>query len=84
MEERYSRTVREGDAYVSIRQILDSQLIFNVGRWFEDQISDGFDDTEFRIRPSTMDLLVKVYAQWREESGYRSGEAPQELPEKTD
>jgi hypothetical protein len=54
-----------------------------MGVWFEDKVSVEFRDTELRIRPSTMDLLVKVYAQWREQSGY-SGEAPKELPEKTD
>jgi hypothetical protein len=85
MEERYSRTVREGDAYVSIRQIANNQLIFNVGSLFQLTVDEEtLHDTELIIRPSTMDLLVKVYAQWREQSGGRSGETPQELPEQAD
>jgi len=83
MEERYSRTVRQGDAYVSIRQILDSQLVINVGIWFEDDVSKECRDQEIRIRPATMDLLIKVYSEWREQSG-RGIETSQELPEKTD
>lgn len=67
MEERYSRTLREGDRYASIREVEDGVLILNVGA------AGGGDVTtqELIVGVRTLDLLMKVCGDWREQSGDR-------------
>jgi hypothetical protein len=79
MEERYSRTVREGEVYASLRHVAEGVLVVNVGKsWDEDPDATS---KEWIVSVAAMDLLMKIYSEWRQLSG---SQVPQELPEKTD
>ena len=58
MEERYSRLVRSGDAFVSLQEIVDGQLAITVGRWWGNEEGEmSFKEQHLVVRLATMDLL---------------------------
>jgi hypothetical protein len=81
VEERYSRTVREGEVYASLRHVAEGVLVVNVGKCWDE--NPDATSKEWIVSVDAMDLLTKIYREWRQHSGDR-GQVPQELPEKTD
>ncbi len=81
MEERYSRTVRQGEFYASLRHVAEGMLVVNVGKCWD--VDADATSKEWIVAVDAMDLLMKIYSEWRQHSGDR-GQVTQDAPEKTD